>query len=303
MFVFRQHVGGAYHPELMFIFGGQDGGGGSHSADGGGTNITEIRRYDSTGNAALTGKNLAADTNYGVSATSLGKKIYLFKSTIQEWDGANISTKNTLPTNYYFNTSGTLGASAYMFGGAFDTPIYRWDGETRYSDSGSLGATGRCAMSASTLGSAIFLFGGDQSSSYLTSTILEFTGSGVSVHAASMPTPGPGGGYANGQWPETAPATAPLNSNIYVFGGNISNYKKIGKFDGSTYTEESALLTENHYEGDACYFNNKIQNIFNNGYAGNIQVRTWDGSTAVNTGWYLPATYSRYGFAMAAISK
>lgn len=303
MFAFSITPNGAYHPSLMFIFGGQDGGGGGRSADAGGTNIAEVMRYDATGNAVITGQTLAANTSYGLSSTVLGSVIYLFRETIRKWDGASISVMNTLPATYYFNASGTLGSNAYMFGGAFDTPIFRWDGTTRYSDSGSLGTTGRCAMGAGTLGSSIYLFGGDQTSNYLSSTILQFSGNGVTTHSATMPTPGPSGGYAVGQWPETTPAVAPLNSNLYIFGGNISNYRKIAKFDGITYTEETALLIDNHYAGQATNFDSKIQNIFNNGFSGNIAIRTWDGTTSSNSGWSLPATYSRYGFTMSAISK
>lgn len=307
MFAFT-HNRGVYHPELMFIFGGASGGGQTgdwwhlESAN------TAIYRYDGTGNSSLTGKYVDQYDSYGCSSTSLNKKVFIYRQTTKIWDGATLSAARlTYPntSENYFGCAETLGSFAYNVTGGTSSNgyIYKSD-ESTTTNLGSLirninGNAYIYGMDARTLGSNIYFFGGDMSSNYLYSTIKQFDGTTSSVNSANYPMIG-------GYYHETYPATVKVGSAINVFCANTGNYKKVGSFDGTTYSELSTLLASDVYNAKACTFNSVAHVSHNDGNGSKLS--TWNGTTLTLTGWTLKfqtdyVTQYPYGFTMSTISK
>ena len=199
------------------------------------------------------------------------------QSSIQTYDGTTRSSLGvTLAVGNFYSSATNIGSDAFIFGGydgsAALSTIQRLSGGIRSTDGTTLGAAyqGTCAATLSSL-AYIFYTGSSVCS------LQEYTGSARSQVAT-----------LSGRKDFASAAT--LGSAIYSFGGDTSSAigsNTIRKWDGTTFSNESATLSNSFYRTSAALAGSSLR-IFGgtSGTLGNNvnTIQSYDGTTRSTDG-------------------
>lgn len=251
---------GAYHPSLIFIFGGG-----------------KIKRFDATADPAVH-LSVFAD---GSCASNIGKKSYIFNETvIRRFDGASVVTETaTIPYGIGGdNSASTIDTEIFQFGGSgtsefygVSNKIFKWN-EVSVSLVGTLAAASH-SHSSETLGENIYILGGQNTEIF--DTIQKWDGATTSTEASVLPENNSGA------------SVAVVSNAIYIFGGwhDYGSYntatRSIQKWDGTTISLLGATLADLSEDDFASTLSNEAY-IFGSGAfvgSGLHYIQKWNGTT------------------------
>ena len=217
----------------IYLFGGYN------SSTSGAVYITSIKMFDTITNSISTLSAVLPTKAYGISAVTVGTKIYLFGgytgsaylNTINVFDTVN-NTISTLSTTLYKGDYGiaaaAVGTKIYLFGGSMSDTISVFDTENNSISTLSTKLPNVIGGAAAIpTNNKIYLFGGGKSIVSLLNTIYVFDveSSSLTLLTASLPA-------------KTMDIAAGLvGTKIYLFGGYTgSSLNTIQMFDTVTNT-------------------------------------------------------------------